>query len=306
MSTEEKAKAYDEALKWMRELYPGLHGATKEDAEHYFPELRESEDERMLREFNDWLCEEIECRTNDLRDEKDRRTLNMLCYVLTKVKDWLEKQKELNPPVDVDPCDASWDAYYQRGLNKGYELGLEAGRKEQKPELVQQPPITYTYNSNASRDERLKAALLALLNSDLLKVKEGGYFTKQDLIEWVERIPTEKPAWNEEDEEMRLEAIRVLVSGCERYRKESGCLPSWHKVIDWLKFLRPQPKRCCKDCAMFLNGKCTKPHWKPSEEQMNHLCAAVDAAIRKHNESVSGYEPARALKSLYEDLKKLM
>ena len=44
---EEKAKAYDEALKWMRELYPGLHGATKEDAEHYFPELRESEDERI-------------------------------------------------------------------------------------------------------------------------------------------------------------------------------------------------------------------------------------------------------------------
>ena len=39
---------------------------------------------------------------------------------------------------------------------------------------------------------------------------------------------------------------------------------------------------------------------------MNCLCAAVDAAIRKHNESVSGYGPARVLKSLYEDLKKLM
>ena len=63
--------------------------------------------------------------------------------------------------------------------------------KGQKPELVQQPTITYTYKSNASRDERLKAALLALLNSDLLKVKEGGYFTKQDLIDWVERIPTD-------------------------------------------------------------------------------------------------------------------
>lgn len=59
-----------------------------------FSELTESEDERMMREFNDWLCEEIECRTDDLRDEKDRRTLNMLCYILTKVKDWFEKQKE--------------------------------------------------------------------------------------------------------------------------------------------------------------------------------------------------------------------
>lgn len=47
-------------------------------------------------------------------------------------------------------------------------------------------------------------------------------------------------------------------------------------------------------------------HWKPSEEQMNCLCATVDAAIRKHNESVSGYKPAIVLKSLYEQLKKLM
>jgi hypothetical protein len=284
-------KKYNEALKWMRELYPGLHGATKEDAEHYFPELAESEDERMRRMLIDRLrsAEEL---TDELRE-----------WILS----YLEKQKEQKPAES--PNEDVIQKAYKEGVNDGIALVKKQPEDyglRKKPELVQQPPITYTYNSNASRDERLKAALLALLNSDLLKVKEGGYFTKQDLIEWVERIPTEKPAWNEEDEEMRLEAIRVLVSGCERYRKESGCLPSWHKVIDWLKFLRPQPKRCCKDCAMFLNGKCTKPHWKPSEEQMNHLCAAVDAAIRKHNESVSGYEPARALKSLYEDLKKLM
>ena len=51
MTIGEKARAYDKALKWMRELYPGLHGATKEDAEHYFPELRESEDERIRKEI---------------------------------------------------------------------------------------------------------------------------------------------------------------------------------------------------------------------------------------------------------------
>ena len=38
---------YKEALGWMRSVYDGLHGATKEDAEHYFPELKESEDERI-------------------------------------------------------------------------------------------------------------------------------------------------------------------------------------------------------------------------------------------------------------------
>lgn len=40
-------KKYKEALEWMQSLYSGLHGATKEDAEHYFPELKESEDERI-------------------------------------------------------------------------------------------------------------------------------------------------------------------------------------------------------------------------------------------------------------------
>lgn len=53
MTREEKARAYDEALNWMRELYPGLHGATKEDAEHYFPELKESEDERIRKIIED-------------------------------------------------------------------------------------------------------------------------------------------------------------------------------------------------------------------------------------------------------------
>lgn len=39
-------KKYNEALNWMRELYPGLHGATKEDAERYFPELKESKESK--------------------------------------------------------------------------------------------------------------------------------------------------------------------------------------------------------------------------------------------------------------------
>lgn len=38
---------YKSALKWMQSLYGGLHGATKEEAEHYFPELKESWDEKM-------------------------------------------------------------------------------------------------------------------------------------------------------------------------------------------------------------------------------------------------------------------
>lgn len=44
MDYEEK---YKSALKWMQSLYGGLHGVTKEEAEKYFPELKESNSERI-------------------------------------------------------------------------------------------------------------------------------------------------------------------------------------------------------------------------------------------------------------------
>jgi len=49
---------YKEALGWMKSLYGGLHGKTKEEAEKYFPELAENEDERIRKELHiylDWL-----------------------------------------------------------------------------------------------------------------------------------------------------------------------------------------------------------------------------------------------------------
>lgn len=42
-------RKYKEALEWMQSLYSGLHGATKEEAEKYFPELKDSEDERIVK-----------------------------------------------------------------------------------------------------------------------------------------------------------------------------------------------------------------------------------------------------------------
>ncbi len=48
---EEKAKAYDEALEDMRVIYPNLKGDAKLAVEHAFPQLRESEDERIRKEI---------------------------------------------------------------------------------------------------------------------------------------------------------------------------------------------------------------------------------------------------------------
>lgn len=81
MNYEEKYKA---ALNWMASLYDGLHGKTREEAETYFPELKESEDNKdkriskeitkFLKQNNGWnrewlawlerQCEQVNCPQN--------------------------------------------------------------------------------------------------------------------------------------------------------------------------------------------------------------------------------------------------
>jgi hypothetical protein len=61
-------KAYKEALNWMRGIYPTLAGSDKEDAEHYFPELKES-DKQKPAEWRDRLKDEIKHLKIDVYDE---------------------------------------------------------------------------------------------------------------------------------------------------------------------------------------------------------------------------------------------
>ena len=87
MTIEQKAKRYDEALKWMRSLYPTMTGIDKEDAEHYFPELQESEDERIRKAIHiylDWL--------DGRRDYQPKGE-----YTIKDMIAWLEKQCEPKP-----------------------------------------------------------------------------------------------------------------------------------------------------------------------------------------------------------------
>lgn len=295
----------------------------------------ESEDERIRQKLM-WLLQQDIC---PFPEEEVTQMLN-----------YLEKQKEQKPNIELIQRSCYMEGYHDRDFGKEpkwiiktgeggpkHEMNPKYGQplaEEQKPELVQQPPITYTYNSNASRDERLKAALLALLNSDLLKVKEGGYFTKQDLIEWVERIPTDKPAeWNEEDELIRNAILGFLNpdKGGTKYSSNAE-LVEWS---NWLKSLRPQPKKelsiekaikWLDDTFYFLDNSSGRgrdceitthdfdslgemydsfrkavivdcqPSWKPSEEQLEMLKCTID---------YYGSHTPKELVSLYEQLKKL-
>lgn len=78
---------YKEALGWMQKLYDGLHGATKEDAEHYFPELKYSGDEKIRKQILSFL-KEFEC--------DHYSNLDFSSWIA-----WLEKQGGQNTNPDV-------------------------------------------------------------------------------------------------------------------------------------------------------------------------------------------------------------
>lgn len=78
-------KKYKEALGWMQSLYKGLHGATKEDAEHYFPELKESDDERIKKAITRILYENY----------TDAAVIKGV--EIAEIVAWLEKQSEQKP-----------------------------------------------------------------------------------------------------------------------------------------------------------------------------------------------------------------
>ena len=160
MTQEEKARAYDEALKDMRVIYPNLKGDAKLAVEHAFPQLAESEDERIRK----WIIDELKiCRGGHTLDgnkvfaDKDSEAIA-----------WLEKQKEkekydrMMPVYDnldsfesalakawkayndsgartVDGCEDDYvECAHAKGFREGYLFGFEK-QKEQKPEWKPQP-----------------------------------------------------------------------------------------------------------------------------------------------------------------------
>ena len=127
---------------------------------------------------------------------------------------------------------------------------------------------------------------------------------QEEIHDWLKSLRSQpKQEWCEEDEKI-IGRLRSVVNECAFYKDALDvngdyCEGDYAKLDAWLKSLRPQSKRDCKDCAMFLNGKCTKPHWKPSEEQMEELQGTI-TYLAIHNMKVD------SLVSLHKDLHKLM
>ena len=318
MSIEQKARAYDEALEDMRVIYPNLKGDAKLAVEHAFPELRESEDERIIRAIIDALYS----HTNSIN------LLSSRGYQMENIEAWLEKQKydRMKPVYDAresfeSALEKAWNDYHNgyenvdkleddyvecahaKGFREGYLFGIEK-QKEQKPniELIQRYWYMEGYNDRKFGNEP----------KWIIKTGEGGPKHELNPKYGQPLADEQKPAWSEEDEKMLNDCIMALSNWRDAVANHGHEVAPCQELIDWLKSLRPQPHTVSiKDATKFGNLEYERGvkdgiqseksrHWKPSEEQLNALNFAITYFMHETN-----YKNPTELRELYDDLLKL-
>ena len=142
-------------------LYGGLHGKTKEEAEKYFTELKESEDERVKKE----LIELISCM-----HDADPRKKGWIA--------WLEKQGETFTKKDVE------DAYLQGVCDAKQEL-----EKQGEP---------FDDNIITRDDEILQAISIGLTDAEKdLGWSDFGGLPIEEIHAWLEKQGDD--GWGEGD-----------------------------------------------------------------------------------------------------------
>ena len=199
-------KKYKDALEWMREMYPCLTDSLREDADYYFPELKDSEDKVAIEFLKGQAIEMIASIEHDISQSvydgekghspEDERELARWKSALA----WLEKQKE-QKPVEYLPKEKVYDI--MRNLTA----------------------LSYS--------ERIP------INSD-----EYGWIHKiteavRGLLDYpIEQKPVE---WSEEDERIRKELVALFIE----VRNSEGNEGYWHdlKVADILAYLEKRKEQ---------------------------------------------------------------
>ena len=298
MTREEKARAYDEALERARRIKNGEDNWRYSDLteiipalEEVFPELTESEDERIRKKLVEYHSQQFEKNRDQ---EIGLFHKDALAY--------LEKQKDINCLA----CDQ-----HLKGYLAGRKVTEEEKQKEQKPvdlsEMmvhkepyiapVPTPMVADEQKPWSEEDERMIGRMRSVVNecasyNDALDVNgdycEGDY---AKLDSWLKSLSSNlkkknenvaklcSNEWSESDKQNINLIISYLDSYIEEHNDTFGA-DECKSLKYWLKSLRPS--------------------WKPSEE---HLSALL--AVFNDPNNIGSQTCQLALTDLYEQLKKL-
>ena len=230
-TTEEKAKAYDEALKRAKAMHDVNYtdSYTKANLETIFPELRESEDERMMRVIGLALTDVPEERFTSLG---------------TTLKDclaYLEKQKE-QKPAEVEQNPLVRMLKDKKAITEDIRNGIPTKTIEKERNVKFATPVDVSYTEWSEEDKQCLDTAIAILEN-------LGYDGLADNLKHLR--PHSKQEWSEEDEAHRnfiLESLEDQIRFCKKNAEGAYYAKQIRTAQNWLKAL--------------------KPHWKPSEKQI--------------------------------------
>lgn len=221
---------YKDALKWMQGLYSGLHGATKEEAERYFPELKESDDERIRKAI---LIGLIDCR-----DAPDMGWTNFGGVSIDKCIDWLEKQ--CNKIVDCQQNHQ--DVNYPNGgivmedFNGGegfYKLNLDYLNKKQVEEVEEM--VRMWNKKSKTSDENIKNCIgMCLTDANEQRFKDYGTNLK-DCLKWLEKQDEQTINHTDIKEKAHQIAWETSKDYDPSLSKESWCEMAALDMASWLE-----------------------------------------------------------------------
>ena len=207
MTLEQKAKAYDEAIERAKEEL-GSGCFNKGSIEYIFPELKESEDEKVRKELFAVI--------NDLVLPKEQ--LERFNAYLEKVKDFDKQLEEAYKNSD--------EVQYKRGYDDGYLEGITNAKKELEKqgemdiEMDIEKPITIGKRRAVSG--KLK---------ELIDNKD-----EKSLAETKKKMLAETSKWTDEDEigsDATIELLEYFINYAPEFRR-----PTIRRSIDWLKSLK--------------------------------------------------------------------
>ncbi len=269
MTQEEKARAYDEALEKAREeLKQDLHESGVWAIKRIFPELAESEDERIRKGIIEIIKAVSGPDCDVYLDEKKQE----------KYLAWLEKQKENPKNADSISADCVSDVRCENRWYKTANSLPDTGRDVLAKDAIgnyllasfdgaqwfvsvydgEDHPVLHT-------PPILEWCDIPLCQHDINEIYRKGVRAGIEIANCNEQTEQKPVEWSEEDKKMLQSIICEVI--------DEGMNPTKEQV-NWLKSIRPS--------------------WKPSDEQMEALlwCTAH-----------LGGADHRVLAELYEHLK---
>ncbi len=298
--------------------------------EFIFPELKESEDERIRKELKEaFEAYDIESKWNGIP--------------VRSIFAWLERQKEPENTSASTMAPSCWEVeqkeqkvdidklrrdIYQSGYNDGYQHGKEDAQKEQKPADCIEDSVKFEEGFKAGRESGLRDGQKYVLNNldsyglckpaECLKAERDGWYIcikdyyrggkKQYSVGDLVQAKGGMHIMGEEDisewfrrayyEEVRDAFTPNIDTNIPEKPKQEWSKEDekmLNEVLDSVAyaFYDQGNEGEIEDDPAFLWLHRLRPSWKPSEEQME----ALEAATVRYQST--------GLESLYEDLKKL-